>query len=106
QLDGTVEVARSRGGDHAVRPGPKLAAKSRAKKAGNYAHVFLGNAQHLRQYVLMVAHRLRGLVKSEVLAIPHGYAGVQLDWVVSLGRRDVDFVDLRGSGMKSRFRIA
>src|ERR1700733_10394851 len=106
QLDRPVEVTRSRGGDHAVRPGPKLAAKSRAKQGGNYAHVFLGNAQHLRQYVLMVAHRLRGLVKSEVLAIPHGYAGVQLDWVVSLGRRYMHFVHLGGSRLKGWFRIA
>ena len=31
---------------------------------------------------------------------------VQLDRIVRLGGRDVDFVDFDGSGLKGRFRIA
>ena len=53
----------------------------------------------------MVAHRLRGRVKGEVLAIPYGYAGMQLDRVVSFGRRYIDFVHLGGRGLKGWFRI-
>ena len=41
QLDRPVEVARRGGGDHAVRPGPQLAAEAGAEKAGDDADVLL-----------------------------------------------------------------
>ena len=50
--------------------------------------------------------RLRGFVKGEVLSIPYGDAGVQLDRIVGLGRRDVGFVHFDRSGLKGRFGIA
>src|SRR5580704_9406596 len=81
QLAWPVEVTRCRGGNHAMCPGPKLSAKTRAKKAGDHAHVFLGNPKHLCHHILMVADGLRGLVEGEVLSVPHGNTSVQFDWI-------------------------
>ncbi len=106
QLDRPVEVTRSGGGDHAVRPGPKLAAEAGTQKARDDADVFLRNSEHLGHYVAMVHYRLRGFVEGEVLSIPDGDAGVQLDRVVSLGRGDIGLVHLDGSGLKGRLGVA
>ena len=106
QLDRPIEVTRSGGGDHAVRPGPKFAPEAGTQKARDDADVFLWNPEHLGHYIAMVHHRLRGLVEGEILSIPDRDAGVQLDRVVSLGRGHISLVYLDGSGLKGWLWIA
>ena len=106
QLDRTVEVACRRGGDHAVRPGPQFAAEAGAEKARDDADVLWLNPEHLGHHIAMVDHRLRGFIEGEVLSIPGGDAGVQLDRVVGLGGGDIGLVYLDGSGAKGFIGIA
>ena len=84
-----------------MRPGPKLAAKAGAEKAGDDAHIFSGNAKHLRHHVLRVAHGLRGFVKGEVLAIQIGDGSVQFDGIVGLGGGGVGIVYCTGADAKA-----
>ena len=70
-----------------LRPRGKLAAESRADKARNDAHVFTGNAQHLRHHGTMAYDALRRVIEGHVLAVPHRDGAVHLHWIVSFYRR-------------------
>src|SRR5271155_1686170 len=72
QLDWAIEVARRGGSNQAVCPGPQLASESGAEKAGDHADILRWHSEHLGHYVAMIHHRLRGLVKGEVLSVPGG----------------------------------
>ena len=59
QLDRAVQVAGRGGGDQAVCPGPKLASKAGAQKAGDDADVLWRHSKHLGQHIAVVTRDIK-----------------------------------------------
>src|ERR1700735_2960668 len=84
ELDGTVQVACTRGCQSALRPGPEFASEPGTKKPRDDLYLLRRNTQHLRKHVTMVDDSLRGLIKSELLAVVDSNRRMELDWIVRL----------------------
>src|SRR5271165_806651 len=89
-----VEFMRSSRCNRRVRPGEELAAESRADKARYDFDIFLRDAEHLRQDILMVHYSLRALIECVFRSVPYGNGGVHFHRVVCFDRCDVSLVDL------------
>ena len=54
ELDRLAELPRRRRGERAMRPGPQLAAETRADELGDDADVLFRQAEHLREHAAHV----------------------------------------------------
>ena len=79
ELDRLAELPRRRGGERAMRPGPQLAAETRADELRDDADVLFRQAEHLREHAPQVDDALRLLVERQHRAVPDRGRRVQLD---------------------------
>ena len=96
---------RRRGRQNLMLP-KELASETAAHERRGEAHLLFLQPEHLGNRPGFVRHRLRGIVDSQLVALPGKGAGVQLDRsVVMAGRRVLD-IDFAGRSRKRSLGVA